>query len=157
MKKNTIKTLVLITVILFGLTQANAVVDVVLADKLTNSIWSNEQVNELSKDDTIVKLAWSIQEEVVDIQNENYEIVACAADMETKDKSSDLTKAIWSESNKFKASLDDKISNLAWSYQDNNKVLSSQDSITNVAWSSTDEVVDAQNESYEIIACAAEM
>ena len=71
MKKNTIKTLVLITVILFGLTQANAVVDVDLADKLTNSIWSNEQVNELSKDDTIVKLAWSIQEEVVDIQNEN--------------------------------------------------------------------------------------
>ena len=126
MKKNTIKTLALATVILLGLTQVNADIEADPADKLTMNIWSNEQTVELSKQDAITNLAWSKEDNTLVAQCE-YKINAYAADIEEKsvestDKADTVTKNIWSNEQAVELSKQDAITNLAWSKEDNTLV-----------------------------------
>ena len=116
MKNKTIKTLVLTSIMLLGLSQVSAVVEVDPADKLTMDIWTKEQTVELSKEDSITNLAWS-QEDSKLIAGD-YKINAYAADLEEQsvestDKADVLTKNIWTEARKTE-SKDDLISRKAW-------------------------------------------
>ena len=119
MKKNTIKTLALATVILLGLTQVNADIEADPADKLTMNIWSNEQAVELSKQDAITNLAWSKEDNTLVAQGE-YKINAYAADIEEKsvestDKADTVTKNVWCDvTNKNSETKEDAISRKAW-------------------------------------------
>ena len=119
MKKNTIKTLALATVILLSLTQVNADIEADPADKLTMNIWSNEQAVELSKQDAITNLAWSKEDNTLVAQGE-YKINAYAADIEEKsvestDKADTVTKNVWCDvTNKNSETKEDAISRKAW-------------------------------------------
>ena len=121
MKNKTIKTLVLATVMLIGLSHVDAVVETDLADKITKNVWSKEQSVELSKEDSITNIAWSQQD--AELVAGDYKINAYAADLEEKsvesiDKADVVTKNIWSKEQSVELSKEDSITNIAWSQQD---------------------------------------
>ena len=49
----------------------------------------------MTKEDAITNIAWAAQEET--LATEDYEIVACAAEIETKEAGDEVTRAIWSK------------------------------------------------------------
>jgi len=116
MKNKTIKTLVLTSIMLLGLSQVHAVIEVDPADKLTMNVWSSEQIVELSKEDSITNIAWTQQDSELIAQGE-YEINAFAADLEeaveSTDKADTLTKNVWTEARKTEV-REDLISRKAW-------------------------------------------
>ena len=117
MKNKTIKTLVLATVMLIGLSHVDAVVETDLADKITKNVWSKEQSVELSKEDSITNIAWLQQD--AELVAGDYKINAYAADLEeasveSVDKADGVTKNIWAETIKKTDVKEDLISRKAW-------------------------------------------
>ena len=81
MKKNTIKTLVLLAFILSSFTQVNAKLERDVADEITMKVWTTDQNYELTKEDRISNLAWTKQEPEYElIAQLEYTINAFAAD-----------------------------------------------------------------------------
>ena len=155
MKNITKRVLVLSAAFLFALTQVDANLEQGTADKLVKTIWETTQESVLTKEDSITNLAWTSQDEMQLAADVNYELVACAADMEDKDPADKLTKAIWADEKKQELADADKVAALAWTYEAETKPLTKEDAITNIAWAAQEETL--ATEDYEIVACAAEI
>lgn len=70
--------------------------ELIATDKISALAWSYETKAEpLTKEDIIANIAWTTLEGEI-LTNGKHEIVACAADLENKDPSDIITKAIWS-------------------------------------------------------------
>lgn len=111
--KTSTKTLAVALGLLVTLTQVNATVEKDPADLITRAIWETSQETTLSEADTVANIAWGNE-------NKDYELVACAADLEedksieSTDPTDKVTKAIWATSQKNATTKVDAISLKAW-------------------------------------------
>ena len=120
MKKVMTKVLFLMLVTLVTLNQTEATIDTENADAVAKIVWETSQESHLTKEDSIANLAWSSQVDFMPnlAGEENYSIIACAADLENQQEKNEYDKLsanIWVDAyKKDYLSREDNISYTAW-------------------------------------------